>query len=352
MDLEYINIIQESCEDMAAIFDYDNNYTLARPYLQEAEEQKEGIIKRGIGAIIRFCQRIYRWFSEKIGIIKEAIKKKLFNNNKVIAAAAEKQLEKEEAKASSQPAAKPAQPTTKTEPKQAPVKQFNRISELKKKIFNVIRNIIKVLRSDRPDLMRGAGYGPYRNFIPDQDMYMDTYDFYFGSTDTGIIMRTANIVSDMEYKVENVLDSIDKIKDELSDAPRETRDATILTTASLKLNRGFHTLIERPIEKKRDNCFHVLDVTTGLLSVKDVILNNFKTNDLNKLSRILDKGLKKKGINNKDTLKCAHNFLLEAFKGKQIVFNKITTILDIAAEQYTMSAKKVLGSLFQLSRKV
>ena len=84
---------------------------------------------------------------------------------------------------------------------------------------------------------------------------------------------------------------------------------------------------------------------------KNRILSKFETNDLNKLSSMLNKGLKKNNVHDKDVLKMAHEQLLKAFQMKQVVFNKITTILNVAAQQFTISARKCIGLLFQLSRK-
>lgn len=361
MDLEYINIIQESCEDMAAIFDYDNNYTLARPYLQEAEEQKEGLIKRGIGAIIRFCQRIYGWFSEKIGIIKEAIKKKLFNNNKVIAAAAEKQLEKEEAKAPSQPAA-PTQPVAKTEPKQAekPAAPVKQLSKERKAIFDSIRQIIKGLRSgsnNSYEAIYNAGFGPYRDKFSEEEKSMDTYDFTFGQENkdaAGFLFSVANIASNIEMKIEVVLDKADFTNQMGRGRTKDQRSAlnkTLLDALPIHFNRG-SSFLEKPITKIKDDCFKVIIRTSSLCSNGDQILEKFKTNDLNKLSRMLDKGLKKNKIHDKEFLKTAHEYLLGAFQLKQVIFNKITNVLNIAAQQFSMSARKCIELLFKLSRKV
>ena len=360
MDLEYINIIQESCEEMADIFDYDNNYTLARPYLQEAEEQKEGLIKRGIDAIIRFAKKIYGWFKEKIEYVIDTIRKKFFNNNKRVADAAEKMLIIEERKATgSSPSAEPSHPsasrqsksepasTSKAEPKQlaAPV-----ISNARKDIFNTIRKIIVALRSDKLENIYSSGYIHYRGKFTEEEKLMDAYDITFGTGDIQIIYKSADLVSDIEYKVDSALDKADDIRKN-SKSPKNINDAFIVLNFGSKVSKGADKLLKKPLEKIKAECFEVMGQSSALLLQKDKILSLFKTNDMNKLSRALDKGLKKKGVHDKEMLKQAHTFLLNAFKAKQIVFNKINAILNVSAQQFTISTRKCIGLLFQLSRK-
>lgn len=355
MDLEYINIIQESCEEMADIFDYDNNYTLARPYLQEAEEQKEGLIKRGIGAIIRFAQKIYGWFKEKVDLIIDTIRKKLFNNNKIIADAAEKQLEKEEAKAPSKPipSAPKAIPATKTEPPAAkpatPVKAF---SEERRKIFNSIRQIIKGLRSGSKnsyESIYNAGFGPYRDRFTKEEKSMDTYDFSFKQDKDPVsyLLSIANMASDIEMKVETIIEKQGMVnkynsKDDRKNALREVMPAIFSKGSSL---------LGKPIERIKDDCFVVIIRSSSMSGNSDLILEKFKINDLNKLSHILDKGLKKNKVHDKELLKIAHEGLLGAFQLKQVIFKKISSILELAAQQFSISARKCIELLFKLSRK-
>ena len=350
---------------MAAIFDYDNNYTLARPYLQEAEEQKEGLIKRGIGAIIRFAQKIYRWFKEKIEYAINTIRKKFFNNNKTVADQAEKMLMIEERKvtgsssttepssqASSQSKSEPAS-TPKAEPKQ--IAAPKQLSKERKAIFDVIRQMIKHLRSESPEKMYMVEFGPYRSKFSEEEKSMDTYDFTFGSDDaTGILMRTANIVSDIEFKVENIIKdarALDKFYKNNSASTKEGKRIFMNTIFKQYFDKGTETLLSKPLEKTKDDCFKVLTRTASMCSEKDRILGKFETNDLNKLSSMLSKGLKKNNMHDKEVLKRAHDGLLKAFQMKQVVFNKITQILNVAAQQFTISTKKCISLLFQLSRK-
>ena len=368
MDLEYINIIQESCEEMAAIFDYDNNYTLAKPYLQEAEEQKEGLIKRGIGAIIRFAKKIYGWFKEKIEYVINTIRKKFFNNNKTVADQAEKMLMIEERKAtggssstaepssqastSSQAKSEPAS-TPKAEPKQ--IAAPKQLSKERKAIFDTIRQMIKHLKSESPEKMYMVEFGPYRSKFSEEEKSMDTYDFTFGTDDaTGILIKTANIVSDIEFKVENIIQgtrALDKFYKYNSASTKEGKKIFMNTIIKQYFDKGTETLLSKPLEKTKDDCFKVLTRTASMCSEKDRILGKFDTNDLNKLSSMLSKGLKKNNMHDKEVLKRAHDGLLKAFQMKQVVFNKITQILNVAAQQFTISTKKCIGLLFQLSRK-
>ena len=363
MDLEYINIIQESCEEMAAIFDYDNNYTLAKPYLQEAEEQKEGLIKRGIDAIIRFAKKIYGWFKEKIEYVINTIRKKFFNNNKRVADAAEKMLMIEERKATggssstaepssqastpSQTKSEPASAST-TEPKQ--IAASKQLSKERKAIFDTIRKIIVALRSDKPENIYNSGYLRYKNLFTNEEKLMDTYDIAFGSDDIGIVPKIAQNISDIENKVAMALEDIDDIR-KSSKSPKNIDDALAVINFQGYTQRGIKRVLENPIQKIKNDCFDVMGQTSSLLVEKERTLNYFKTNDLNKLSRMLDKGLKKNKIHDKELLKIAHQSLLDAFNSKQIVFNKITSIFNVAAQQFTISTKKCIGLLFQLSRK-
>lgn len=364
MNLEYINIIQESCEEMAAIFDYDNNYTLARPYLQEAEEQKEGLIKRGIGAIIRFAQKIYRWFKEKIEYAINTIRKKFFNNNKIVADQAEKMLMIEERKATggssstaepssqasapSQSKSEPAS-TPKAEPKQ--IAAPKQLSKERKAIFDTVRKIIVALRSDKPENIYNSGYLKYKNSFTNEEKLMDTYDIAFGSDDTEIVPKTAQNISDIEIRVVMALEDIDDIRKSSKNSKNIQDMLAIINLKGHLTKGGIKRVLENPIQKIKKDCFDVMGQTSSLLSEKERTLNYFKTNDLNKLSRMLDKELKKNKIHDKELLKDAHQLLLDAFKNKQIVFNKITSIFNVAAQQFTISTKKCIGLLFQLSRK-
>lgn len=371
MDLEYINIIQESCEEMADIFDYDNNYTLARPYLQEAEEQKEGLIKRGIGAIIRFVQKIYGWFKEKIELVIDTIRKKLFNNNKVVAAAAEKQLEKEEAKAPSQPTApkqptaKPAQPTVKAEPKQSkpavPVKQ---LSEKRKAIFDIIRSIIKGLRSGDKGMINGAYYAQdYKDEFSEEEKSMSTYDFTWNEWSAGkeksgfhLLSILVDDAANIEQKVLDIIKGQEILNRNLSKPKTEEDKKSKKNMLNMLMkdifNKGTDKILNNPLQKIERDCFDVFNDTSFLCYRKNTLLDKLKpSGDLNKLSHMLNKSLKQNKMHEKDFLKQAHEMLLQAFQLKQVVLNKVTIILNIAVEQVTISARKVLGLLFQLSRK-
>ena len=363
MDLEYINIIQESCEEMAAIFDYDNNYTLAKPYLQEAEEQKEGLIKRGIDAIIRFAQKIYRWFKEKIEYVINTIRKKFFNNNKTVADQAEKMLMIEERKATgssstAEPSSQASAPSqSKSEPASIPKAEPKQIaapkqlSKERKAIFDTVRKIIVALRSDKPENIYNSGYFGYRNDFTKEEKLMDTYDITFGTDDVGTVPKIAQNISDIENRVAMAIEDIDDIRKSSKNSKNIT-DAIVVINLQGHLGKGgIKRVLENPIQKIENDCFEVMGQTSSLLSEKERTLNYFKTNDLNKLSRMLDKGLKKNKIHDKELLKFAHQSLLYAFHNKQIVFNKITTIFNVAAQQFTISTKKCIGLLFQLSRK-
>ena len=180
---------------------------------------------------------------------------------------------------------------------------------------------------------------------------MDTYDIAFGSDDTEIVPKTAQNISDIEIRVVMALEDIDDIR-KSSKSSKNTQDMLAIINLQGHLTKGgIKRVLENPIQKIKKDCFDVMGQTSSLLSEKERTLNYFKTNDLNKLSRMLDKELKKNKIHDKELLKDAHQLLLDAFKNKQIVFNKITSIFNVAAQQFTISTKKCIGLLFQLSRK-